>query len=207
MTNPVPGYGQGTPYGKRGPYWSCSPDAYGNGIHTGCDYPAPAGTKVVAARPGTVQHSNHGSAFGSHQIDIVAGDGTRDFYAHMRSRVPHGTRVDAGQKVGEVGSEGNSTGPHLHFERHKVSSGGWSCAVVTDPAPSINYQPKGDDDMPLSEDDLQKIATRINHVLGDYNNAGKTDSPDTAKLHDARLRQIENVVRDIQKRVKKLQQG
>lgn len=153
---PVPGYAVTTPYGKRGPYWSCEADANGNGIHTGADIAAPVGAKVVAARPGRVVHSNHGAAFGNHQVDLIVGDGTRDFYAHMRSRVPHGTQLEAGAKVGEVGIEGNVSGAHLHFERHATETGGWSCAVVRDPAPSLNYQPSGgsgggtggSDDMP-----------------------------------------------------------
>lgn len=138
---PVPGVAIGTPYGRRGPYWSCNRDSAGNGIHTGCDYPAPVGTKVVAARPGTAVYCNHGSAFGYHQLEIRCGDGTRDFYAHMPSRaVADGAKVSAGQTIGKVGAEGNVTGPHLHFERHATETGGWSCGVVRDPAPSINYK-------------------------------------------------------------------
>jgi hypothetical protein len=102
---------------------------------------APTGTKVVAARPGRAAYVNFGSSFGYHQLAIVADDGTRDFYAHMPSRaVADGAKVTAGQTVGKVGSEGNVTGPHLHFERHAVTSGGWSCSIVRDPAPSINYK-------------------------------------------------------------------
>jgi hypothetical protein len=139
---PVPGYPLTTPYGRRGPYWSCDRDSHGNGIHTGADYAAPAGSTVVAARPGEVVYCDHGSAFGSHQLEILPGDGTRDFYAHMNSRhVPNGIRVQAGDRIGNVGTEGNTTGSHLHFERHSVASGGWSCSIVRDPAPSINYQP------------------------------------------------------------------
>jgi hypothetical protein len=136
---PVPGASIGTPYGKRGPYWSCSPDAAGHGKHTGVDYPAAAGSAVVAARAGTVHHCHHGDAFGAHQIEITPGDGTRDFYAHMSRRVGNGVKVSAGEWVGDVGSEGNATGPHLHFERHTVASGGWSCAIITDPKPSIDH--------------------------------------------------------------------
>ena len=141
---PVPGCAIGTPYGRRGPYWSCDEDAYGNGIHTGVDYPAPTGTPVVAARGGTAQYCDHGSAFGYHQLEILPGDGTRDFYAHRPTRaVADGARVEAGAKVGTVGAEGNVSGPHLHFERHTVAAGGWSCYVVTDPQPSIDYTPPG----------------------------------------------------------------
>lgn len=156
MTAPVPGYGCTTPYGKRGSYWSCNEDSNGNGIHTGQDYAAPSGTKVVAARGGTVEYVNFGSAFGNHQCVVLPGDGTRDFYAHMQGRaIDDGARVDTGAKLGSVGDEGNVTGAHLHFERHKVSSGGWSCGVVVDPTPSVNYGGSGngeDDDMNLNDD-------------------------------------------------------
>jgi hypothetical protein len=141
MTNPCPGYNVTTPYGRRGSYWSCKPDSDGDGIHTGVDYAAPSGTKVVAARGGTAYHTHHGDAFGAHQLEVRPGDGTRDFYAHMSTRVADGTRVDAGEKVGEVGAEGNATGAHLHFERHNVASGGWSCSIVVDPGPSLNAPP------------------------------------------------------------------
>ncbi len=151
--NPVPSNpGVDTPYGRRGSYWSCDRDVHGNGIHTGADFAAPTGTKVVAARPGTVVHSNHGSAFGGHQVDVVCDDGTRDFYAHMRSRTAEGP-IKAGEKVGEIGTEGNSTGPHLHFERHATTYGGWSCSVVRDPQPSIDWE----DEDEMNADDWDKF--------------------------------------------------
>jgi hypothetical protein len=148
MVHPVPGHPVTTPYGVRSHHWSCSPNAAGEGIHTGVDLAAPAGVLVVAARPGTVQHVNFGPAFGGRQVVVVVDGVTRDFYAHMSSRVAHGKQVGAGDPVGEVGAEGNATGPHLHFERHRVPDGGWSCGVVTDPAPSLNYQ--GGNEMPES---------------------------------------------------------
>ena len=148
---PVPGYTISTPYGQRGPYWSCDRDAKGYGIHTGADYAAPKGTPVVAARPGRLEWCNHGSAFGNHQIEVVCDDGTRDFYAHLSSRVAEGP-ARAGERVGAVGSEGNATGPHLHFERHATTSGGWSCSVVRDPQPSIAWAPAEEDDMPSPKD-------------------------------------------------------
>jgi murein DD-endopeptidase MepM/ murein hydrolase activator NlpD len=161
---PVPGHAEGTPYGARSRLWSCSRNAAGEGIHTGVDFPAPVGTTVVAARPGIAVYADHGSAFGSHQLEIRCPDGTRDFYAHMTTRlVANGAHVDAGQRVGRVGEEGNVTGPHLHFERHRVATGIWSCAVVTNPTPSVLWKPPApkEIDMPLNKDDLAAIRTIV----------------------------------------------
>lgn len=64
-----------------------------------------------------------------------------------------------------------------------------------------------EDDMPLSEDDIEKIAKRVNRTLGDYDASGKQrdkgdpKNPDTA---DERMRQIENTVRDLQTVVAKI---
>lgn len=158
--NPVPGATIGTPYGRRGPYWSCDYDqATGEGMHTGADFPAAAGTRVVAARPGQLVHCDHGSSFGAHQVEVRCDDGTRDFYAHMRTRAAAG-RVEAGERVGEVGSEGNATGPHLHFERHATTTGGWSCAVVRDPEPSIDWE---DDEM--NEQDWERMEDLVRRVV------------------------------------------
>jgi murein DD-endopeptidase MepM/ murein hydrolase activator NlpD len=125
--------------------WSCHRNSSGQGIHTGADIAAPTGTVVVAARPGKVVHCNHGSAFGNHQIEVLPGDGTRDFYAHLSQRVKDGTVVKAGDRIGNIGAEGNVTGPHLHFERHTVAYGGWSCDVITNPKPSLDYETESDD--------------------------------------------------------------
>jgi hypothetical protein len=138
MVNPVPGKSISTVYGKRGSSWSCDKNSSG-GVHTGADFAAPSGTKVVAARPGKVRHVNYGSAFGTKQVAITGPDGTEDFYAHMRTRVASGTSVKAGDKIGEVGSEGNTTGPHLHFERHR-SPGSWTCSNHVNPQPSIDWK-------------------------------------------------------------------
>lgn len=144
MTMPIPGKRVTTAYGKRGGHWSCRRNSAGQGIHTGADIAAPVGTTVVAMRPGVVNHVNYGSAFGHHQVAVLCSDGTEDFYAHMRMRVADGTHVRAGQKIGEVGVEGNTTGAHLHFERH-TRQGHWNCDVVTDPKPSMNYAADDDD--------------------------------------------------------------
>lgn len=166
MVAPVPGYACSTPYGRRGSYWSCNEDANGNGIHTGNDYAAPSGTKVVAARGGRVVYVNFGSAFGSHQLSVETGDGTRDFYAHMQGRaIDDGAWVETGAKVGSVGDEGNATGPHLHFERHKTDSGGWSCGVIVDPDKSVNYE---------DEEDTMNLQDEINEWSPDEGDTGET---------------------------------
>lgn len=194
---PVPGYTVGTPYGRRGPYWSCNPDAAGNGIHTGVDYPAPVGTRVVAARGGKVVYCDHGSAFGYHQLEIVPGDGTRDFYAHMTNRAPaNGSQIDAGATVGKVGAEGNATGPHLHFERHSVPSGPWSCGVIRDPAPSINYLPSGGSG--ATGDDEMELEDTIHEWSPDDGDTGDTTVGKT-------LNQARGYAEDGYQRVKKLQ--
>ncbi|MFM2438969.1 MAG: phage Antsirabe [Actinomycetota bacterium] len=140
---PVPEqYAITTAYGKRGPYWSCSENSSG-GVHTGADFACPDGTPVYATIAGDVRHRNYGSAFGSHQVAISPdpgepfGDG-EVFYAHMRSRVADGTRVEVGDQIGEVDSEGNVSGAHLHYEYHPHSKGSWSCSVHADPAPTLS---------------------------------------------------------------------
>jgi len=187
---PVPDHpGVDTPYGRRGPYWSCDEDANGNGIHTGTDFAAPVGARVVAARPGYLAHCNHGSAFGNHQVEVRCDDGTRDFYAHMRFRVAPGD-VAAGAKIGEVGAEGNVTGPHLHFERHATATGGWSCGVVRDPQPSIDWE--GDE---MNEDDWDRlraiVADEVDRVWSDAMLVTQPGSgQDTTKARQQVLREL-----------------
>lgn len=145
MVNPLPSnYGITTPYGKRGSSWSCGEDSSGKGIHTGADFAAPVGTPVYACIAGDIRWRSYGSAFGSHQFAISPDSGEpygagEVFYAHTRTRLADGTRVEVGQRIAEVGTEGNVTGPHLHLEFHPSTKGVWSCAVHADPAPVIAH--------------------------------------------------------------------
>lgn len=132
MVNPVPGYSVTTPYGISGPSWSTC--AMG---HTGQDYAAPHGTPVVAARAGRLVRVSYGSAFGSDQLAVQTGDGGEDFYAHLLAvSGPTPRDVTAGEQIGEVGSDGNASGPHLHFERHAWCA--WTCDAMRDPMASHN---------------------------------------------------------------------
>jgi murein DD-endopeptidase MepM/ murein hydrolase activator NlpD len=102
-----------------------------NIIHTGVDLPAPRGTDVLAAGPGTIVWAGIGLYSGS-SVSIndpygIAVAIRHDFgyhdqqlytiYAHMEEvDVVVGQWVNTGAEIGKVGSTGNSTGPHLHFE-------------------------------------------------------------------------------------------
>jgi hypothetical protein len=84
-------------------------------LHDGQDLAGAVGTPVVAAASGTavVESSTWG---GPHLVTIDHGGGVQTVYGHMlKALIPSGTRVAAGQRIGVVGSEGYSTGPHLHF--------------------------------------------------------------------------------------------
>lgn len=87
------------------------------GGHSGLDITAPHGTPVGSAAAGTVASINSsGGAYGLHVV-VRHGDGVYTLYAHLSAiSVGVGQSVVAGQQVGNVGSTGNSSGPHLHFE-------------------------------------------------------------------------------------------
>jgi hypothetical protein len=88
--------------------------------HQGVDIGIPVGTTVKAALGGTVTVvGNDASGYGL-WIEIRHADGLSTRYAHLsRQSVKKGARVDRGQKIGESGNTGRSTGPHLHFEVRK----------------------------------------------------------------------------------------
>lgn len=84
--------------------------------HTGIDIPAPKGTPILAAKSGVVSISTKNSSYGNYVV-VSHSDGTSTLYAHMSARsVKEGQTVTQGQKLGEVGTTGSSTGNHLHFE-------------------------------------------------------------------------------------------
>jgi murein DD-endopeptidase MepM/ murein hydrolase activator NlpD len=89
-------------------------------FHAGIDVGGGAGARVSAAEGGVVTYAGYASGYGTL---VVVSHGLRDgrdlstAYAHMRTlTVREGQLVGRGQKVGEIGSEGASTAPHLHFE-------------------------------------------------------------------------------------------
>lgn len=106
---PLPGYSNLTTlFGE--------PDAFGRPGHKGIDIAAPADTPIVAAHGGTVLISGWNDSYGN-QVMLDDGAGTSTRYAHMTVQaVAAGETVAAGQVIGYVGSTGDSTGNHLHFE-------------------------------------------------------------------------------------------
>ena len=91
-------------------------DAFGNAGHRGTDIPAPEGTPILAAHSGTVLVSGWNDSYGN-QVLLDNGAGLSTRYAHMtQTAVTAGEAVTAGQIIGYVGSTGDSTGNHLHFE-------------------------------------------------------------------------------------------
>ncbi|MCQ9129809.1 M23 family metallopeptidase [Streptomyces hilarionis] len=127
--SPVPGHKVTFAFYERGPY-AWKPD--GHGRHTGQDFAAGKGSPVVAVRAGTVAWSNgDGGAYGQ-WIGLAADNGHVYTYCHLSQRqVKAGQRVSVGQRLGAVGSTGNATGPHLHFEMSKGSA--WSYGNVAEP--------------------------------------------------------------------------
>ncbi|MBW3665032.1 MAG: peptidoglycan DD-metalloendopeptidase family protein [Actinobacteria bacterium] len=85
-------------------------------MHAGLDIDGDTGDPIVASRPGLVILAGWQNGYG--QLVVVDhGDGVSTAYAHQsRIRVSEGQAVDRGQRLGDVGSTGRSTGPHLHFE-------------------------------------------------------------------------------------------
>ncbi|WP_399552544.1 peptidoglycan DD-metalloendopeptidase family protein [Streptomyces sp. YIM 98790] len=89
---------------------------WASGYHTGVDFNAGAGTPVKAVSGGTVVSAGWGGSYGN-EVIIQHTDGHYSQYAHLSAiSVSAGQSVSVGQEIGLVGTTGNSTGPHLHFE-------------------------------------------------------------------------------------------
>ncbi len=85
-------------------------------MHEGIDFPAEAGTPIVAAASGKVIYAEWHLQYGK-MLEIDHGNGLVSRYAHASNlQVKEGDLVVRGQRVANVGSTGRSTGPHLHFE-------------------------------------------------------------------------------------------
>jgi murein DD-endopeptidase MepM/ murein hydrolase activator NlpD len=96
--------------------WRSNPFGGGPEFHQGLDIAAPTGTTVTAAASGTVIMAQWYGGYGNY-ILIDHGGGYSTGYGHLSAiYVSTGQSVQRGQAIGAVGSTGQSTGPHLHFE-------------------------------------------------------------------------------------------
>jgi murein DD-endopeptidase MepM/ murein hydrolase activator NlpD len=93
-------------------------------FHYGIDLAAPLGTPIYAATDGVVLRAGPATGFG-YALYIEDTDGNTEVYGHMKYYfVKAGQVVHAGDLIAKVGEEGESTGPHLHFQIDKGSEYG-----------------------------------------------------------------------------------
>jgi murein DD-endopeptidase MepM/ murein hydrolase activator NlpD len=102
--------------------WRIDPFTGQKAFHEGVDFMADQGTPILAAGGGIVVYADSYAGYGN-MIEIDHGNGLISRYAHTSKILAKvGDVVMKGQKIGEVGTTGRSTGPHLHFEvRHQGS--------------------------------------------------------------------------------------
>jgi murein DD-endopeptidase MepM/ murein hydrolase activator NlpD len=107
--------------------------------HDGVDLPLPIGEPIHATWDGTVVSAGERGGYGN-AIEVDHGNGVHTLYGHAsRVDVKPGDHVQAGEKLGEVGTSGRSTGPHLHLE---LRVGGHPA----DPASALKAYRDRDDD-------------------------------------------------------------
>jgi murein DD-endopeptidase MepM/ murein hydrolase activator NlpD len=100
----------------RGPITGRFAEPRSTHAHAGLDIAVPTGTPILAAGPGKVTYAAWNDGYGNF-VRLEHGAGWTTQYGHMsKIRARAGAEVAAGTVIGEVGSTGNSTGPHLHFE-------------------------------------------------------------------------------------------
>lgn len=108
---PLDDYTISSPFGYR-----ADPIAGGNGIHTGIDLASGAGNKIKASNSGKVVKAEYSDGYGNYVL-LAHDDGINTLYAHCSElKCSVGDIVKQGETIALVGSTGNSTGNHLHFE-------------------------------------------------------------------------------------------
>jgi hypothetical protein len=123
-----------SPYGIR-----VHPITHTVRMHTGIDYAAPAGTRVLAPADGTVSFRGWKGGYGN-AVMVMHDNGVETLYGHLSAFVEGvdvGTRVGAGSVIALVGSTGHSTGPHLHYEV-RINGQHVNPATVALPTPQLS---------------------------------------------------------------------
>ena len=102
--------------------WRVNPFTGRRTFHNGIDMAAPQGTPIYAALGGTVIATGWDNVYGKY-VTVAHHSGYKTLYGHMsKITVKKGAHVTTATKLGEVGSTGQSTGPHLHFTVYKNGS-------------------------------------------------------------------------------------
>jgi murein DD-endopeptidase MepM/ murein hydrolase activator NlpD len=116
--------------------WRTHPISGLSSFHDGTDLAAPLGVPVLAAYDGKVAVADFLGGYGL-TVVLEHNSGTQEtLYAHLSELlVKPGDTVAQGAVIGRVGSTGNSTGPHLHFELRELTENGW---VTVDPGEQLN---------------------------------------------------------------------
>lgn len=105
--------------------------------HEGLDIAGPVGTPILAAQAGEVILAGWDDWGLGYAVEILHNDGSRTVYGHNQLLyVNQGEWVMQGQAIAEMGSTGNSTGPHLHFEWRHLMGGDW---VPVDAGPHLEW--------------------------------------------------------------------
>lgn len=157
-------------FGNR-PY----PGAGGSTNHGGLDIGASMGSNVYAALGGTITSSGWNGGYGN-AITIDHGNGLSTLYGHMSQLIASvGQMVAPGQVIGLVGSTGNSTGPHLHFETRMngermdpASFFGFSVGSRAIPQDMIAWVHKNEAILPANE--MEKLK-RLTNPRAPYRNS------------------------------------
>lgn len=85
-------------------------------MHYGTDFAGPVGTPIYATADGVITHAGWSSGYGR-LVKIQHEFGIETRYGHLNAiRVQEGQRVSRGDRIGDMGNSGRSTGPHLHYE-------------------------------------------------------------------------------------------
>lgn len=117
--------------------WRVHPISGNYRIHSGTDLGADQGTPVIAVTDGRVASADYLGGYGLAVILRHENNTQESLYAHLSQiLVQPGEEVTQGTVIGLVGSTGNSTGPHLHFEWRVVTENGW---VAVDPTVHLQF--------------------------------------------------------------------
>lgn len=111
LAQPIPNARMTSGFGRRRDPFLGRP-----AMHAGIDFRARTGTSIYSPGPGTVVRAGRAGGYGN-LIEIAHANGVTTRHAHLsRIRVSRGDKVETGTLIGDVGSTGRSTGPHLHYE-------------------------------------------------------------------------------------------